>query len=382
MPGFQATRFEGMLMRHLGNIVSRLAAARRQMEASVANDDGRLDELREFGSNPGALTARIYIPKDLPDRAALVVVLHGCTQSASSYDRGSGWSTLADRHGFALLFPEQRRANNANLCFNWFVPGDARRGRGEASSISEMVRHMTANRRIDPERVFVTGLSAGGAMTSVMLATYPELFAGGAIIAGLPFASANSVPEALERMRGQGGPARSDLAARAKAAAPNHRGKRPALSVWHGTADTIVHPANSKAIVDQWRDLHGIEASSRVGMAKGHRHEVWHDAEGVPAIEKYDVRGMGHGTPLDTRSGEGCGAAGPHMLEANICSTRRIATSWGLTGKKESSSMGIGPSAPPRPSAPPHHPLYPQAQAGTGVGAVIENALRAAGLMR
>jgi poly(hydroxyalkanoate) depolymerase family esterase len=368
-------------MRRVGNTVARLTASSRAMRAAVANDDGRLNEMRGFGSNPGALDARSYVPDDLPAGAALVVVLHGCTQNASVYDAGSGWSRLADRHGFALLLPQQRRANNANLCFNWFEPSDARRGRGEALSISQMVEHMTAKHRLDRSRVFVTGLSAGGAMTSVMLASYPELFAGGAIIAGLPFASANTLPEALERMRGQGSPPRGELAARAEAAA-DHRRHKPTLSVWHGTRDTIVDPANAVAIVDQWRDLHGLGAADGVvEIADGHRREVWRDTKGRDIIEKYDVKGMGHGTPLDTRGSE-CGVAGPHMLEANICSTRRIADFWGLTGasaeRREPQRAGVASAARRAPA----RPARVRATGAQGVGKVIEDALRAAGLMR
>jgi len=127
-------------MRNLSDTIERLAAlgSRRNMPApSVVAD--RLRDFPEFGSNPGALRARIYIPPSLPEHAALVVVLHGCTQTAAGYDHGSGWSQLADRHGFALLFPEQQRANNANLCFNWFAPGDIQRGGGEALSIAQMI---------------------------------------------------------------------------------------------------------------------------------------------------------------------------------------------------------------------------------------------------
>ena len=276
-------------MRRLGNTVARLNASRRAMHLAIANDDGRLEEMRGFGSNPGALGARTYVPADLQSGAPLVVVLHGCTQSASIYDKGSGWSQLADRHGFAILYAEQGRANNANLCFNWYMPRDARRGRGEALSISQMIEHMTAKHQLDSSRVFITGLSAGGAMTAVMLATYPELFAGGAIIAGLPFASANTLPEALDRMRGRGGSTRRELAKRAGAAAP-HKGTTPTLSVWHGTRDTIVDPVNSAAIVDQWRDLHGLGTTAGViETVDGHRREVWHDANGREVIEKYDV---------------------------------------------------------------------------------------------
>jgi poly(hydroxyalkanoate) depolymerase family esterase len=351
------------------------------MRRRIANDDGRLGDMAEFGSNPGALIARTYLPAKLAKGAPLVVVLHGCTQSASVYDTGSGWSKLADRHGFALLFPEQRRANNPNLCFNWYLPADARRGQGEAKSISQMIKHMTAEHALDPSRVFVTGLSAGGAMASVMLATYPELFAGGAIIAGLAFARANSLPEALERMRGHGGPSRGELAARARAASP-YRGRLPTLSVWHGTRDAIVDPANAGEIVDQWRELHGIGAGpGAIEMADGHRREVWRDADGRDVIERYDINGMGHGTPLDTRGPEACGVAGPHMLEAGICSTRRIAASWGLIDRKAARAPLRTPDLE-TPLDAPARSMDVAAYGSNDVRAVIDNALRAAGLMR
>ena len=363
-------------MRRLGGIVSRLTAASRAMQAANGNDDGRLGALTAFGSNPGELDARLYTATDSP--TALVVVLHGCTQTASTYDRGSGWSELAERHGFAVLFPQQRRANNSHLCFNWFLPGDTRRGRGEAASISEMVQHVATRYGLYRSRIFITGLSAGGAMTSVMLACYPELFAGGAVIAGLPFASANTLPEALERMRGQGAPSRRELAARTLAAA-DHTKHHPTLSVWHGTNDSTVDRSNSTAIVDQWRDLHGLGTTGGVvEIVDGHRREAWSDAQGRVVIERYDVQGMGHGTPLDTRSSEPCGVAGPHMLEVGVCSTSRIARFWGLVSSASAQREQAQP-ADPAESKRLQPSFSPRASA---LVAVIEDALRAAGLMR
>ena len=141
-----------------------------------------------------------YVPSGLADDAALVVVLHGCGQTAAGYDYGAGWSTLADRYGFALLLPEQQRTNNAQRCFNWFSPADTERDSGEPASIKAMVDRMVRDHGIDPRRVFITGLSAGGAMTSAMLACYPEVFAAGAIIAGLPYGAAENVQQALQSM--------------------------------------------------------------------------------------------------------------------------------------------------------------------------------------
>ena len=188
----------------------RTAPSRRGRRAFAAAPADRLAELPPIRDNPGKLTARLYVPEGLEGPAPLVVVLHGCTQDAAVYDHGSGWSALADRHGFILLFPEQSRANNPMLCFNWFSGNDSQRGMGEAASIANMVAAVKAAHAIDPKRVFVTGLSAGGAMAGVMLATYPELFAGGAIIAGVAYGCASDVVGAFDCM---GGRARSDAKA-------------------------------------------------------------------------------------------------------------------------------------------------------------------------
>ena len=162
--------------------------------------DSPLLETVDFGSNPGALRMFSFVPDHRQAVPALVVVLHGCGQTAAGYDLGAGWSTLAKHYGFALLMPQQQSSNNGNGCFNWFNPEDTARDSGEACSIRQMIARMELDVGIDGRRVFVTGLSAGGAMTSVMLATYPELFAGGAIIAGLPFGVATNMREALSGM--------------------------------------------------------------------------------------------------------------------------------------------------------------------------------------
>src|SRR6516225_5446007 len=193
-----------------------------------------LVEVSRFGSNPGELRMFVFVPAHLQQSRALVVVLHGCGQTAAGYDHGAGWSTLAKHYGFALLMAEQRRANNANTCFNWFNPEDIARDGGEACSIREMIAHMVSTHGIDARRIFITGLSAGGGMTSVMLATYPEVFAAGAVIAGLPYGVASNLRQALDGMfYSPRRPARAlgDLVRKAS----HHRGPWPKISVWHGS---------------------------------------------------------------------------------------------------------------------------------------------------
>ncbi len=205
--------------------------ARASAFAPPTATEDRLSELRDFGANPGKLRARCYVPAGINASAPLVVVLHGCTQNAAVYDHGSGWSRLADRHGFILLFPEQQRANNPMLCFNWFAAEHTTRGTGEASSIRAMIAAMQQNHDVDSKRIFVTGLSAGGAMASAMLATYPELFAGGAIVAGVAYGSATSVAEAFECMGGRKGSSASALGQSVRAASP-HGGPWPRVQIW------------------------------------------------------------------------------------------------------------------------------------------------------
>jgi poly(hydroxyalkanoate) depolymerase family esterase len=354
----------------------------------------RLSDLAAFGPNPGGLRARTYVPADLPAQAALVVVLHGCTQTAAGYDHGSGWSQLADEAGFALLFPEQQTANNPNRCFNWFVPEHVSRGRGEVESVRQMIAQMIADHGLDPARVYVTGLSAGGAMTMAMLASYPEIFAGGAVIAGLPFGTANSVNQAFQRMRGQESRTGDALAGLVREGS-RHDGPWPTLSVWHGDADATVSPQNAQHIVGQWRALHGVAAApDRTETLDGQSRRVWVDGAGREVIEEITIAGMGHGTPLAT-AGEGAyGNAGPYMLDAGISSTRHIARFWGLakaapeTQAQPVPGRDIARRAPiaaerigPIPSAesPPPHPAAARQEF---IQSTIENALRAAGLMR
>lgn len=289
-----------------------------------------LAEVHEFGSNPGALRMFKYVPER--PNSALVVVLHGSSQTAASYDLGAGWSTLADRYGFVLLLPQQQIANNPNNGFNWFLLGDIERGRGEALSICQMIETMIAAHRIDRRRVFITGLSAGGAMACVMLAAYPELFAAGAVIAGLPYGTATNVNEALESMvhvRARSAREWGDLV---RAASP-HRGPWPRISVWHGSADPVVRPENADEIAKQWIDLHGLDHEpTGEELVDGYPRRVWRNRMGDDAIESYTIPGMAHGAPLATGNGEQhCGAPGAFLLDVGISSSYHIAKFWGLT---------------------------------------------------
>jgi feruloyl esterase len=273
-----------------------------------------------------------YRPDSLEQDPALVVVLHGCTQTAAGYDIGAGWSTLADRYGFALLFPEQQRSNNPNGCFNWFVPEHSRRDQGEPLSIRQMIEKSAVEYRVDRRRIFITGLSAGGAMTSIMLACYPEIFAAGAIIAGLPYGAATNVQQAFESMRQSSSRSAHEWGNLVRRAS-SHRGPWPRVSVWHGDADHTVVPSNALAVLKQWTDVHGLAlAPSARARVDGYPREVWLGKAGEELIEAYTISDMAHGTPLAIDQREGaCGSPGPFLLPVGISSSYHIAKFFGIT---------------------------------------------------
>jgi feruloyl esterase len=356
----------------------------------------RLQEVHDFGSNPGNLRMFWHRPPKTADDTALIVVLHGCTQTAAGYDYGAGWSTLADRYGFILLFPEQQTSNNPNGCFNWFLPEDVRRGGGEVLSIRQMIARIAHDQNINPRRVFITGLSAGGAMTSAMLACYPEVFAGGAIVAGLPYGAASNLQEAFHSMYQCPTRSAREWGDLVRKAAPQPT-RWPSISVWHGNADETVVPTNAREILKQWTDVHGLATTpSRQTTVDGYPRQVWTSDDGTEVIESYSITQMAHGTPLATGDrDDGCGSAGPFLLDVGISSSYHIAKFFGLVPgdhkPAQTTTLEFTPKLRPIMEAPTQSTAeHPNAQGthgrpsrpGIDIGAVIARALRSAGLMK
>ncbi|WP_395794775.1 PHB depolymerase family esterase [Aquimonas sp.] len=290
-----------------------------------------LTEVTGFGSNPGNLKMFKIIPAGLPANAPLVVALHGCAQSAASYDAETGWVLLANRWKFALLLPQQQSGNNSSTCFNWFESGDISRGSGEALSIRQMLTRMQTDHATDPARSYVTGLSAGGAMAAVMLATYPEAFTGGAIIAGIPYRCGVGTSAAFSCMNPGSDLSPAQWGDKVRAAS-THVGPWPVVSIWHGSSDTTVRPLNLTEAVQQWTNVHGVDQIADVeDSLLGYPRKVYRDSSGRNVVETISVTGMGHGTPVDPGSAETqCGTAGAYVLDANICSSYWIGRFWGL----------------------------------------------------
>ena len=371
-----------------------LAQLRRRTEAFAdgAGDgrEARMTETRSFGLNPGALRMLSHVPAGLRPGAPLVVVLHGCTQRAEAHAAAAGWLQLADRYGFVVVAPEQTPANNSNRCFNWYEPGDAKRSGGEAASIRAMAAHAVREHGLDPQRVFVTGLSAGGAMTGVMLAAYPEVFAGGGVVAGLPYGVADNLQEALGLMFDGRTRGAAELGALVRGAAPKG-GRLPRLAIWHGDADGTVKPHNAGEIAKQWASAHGLPTKpDRTEALPGRTRAVWRSPEtGEVLIESNLLKGFGHATPLSTGGPDGVGQAAPYMLEAGVSSSMEIARFWGIADEGARRAEAPAEARPPADRPEPEPESLGQgvmAAVGghvpAGVRDVIASALKTAGLMR
>jgi poly(hydroxyalkanoate) depolymerase family esterase len=335
-----------------------------------------LDAVTTFGTNPAQLKMYTHVPANVPaGPRPLVVVLHGCTQTAAAYE-SAGWSDLADAWGFYVVYPEQNTTrNNSSGCFNWggrwksapqtfvLTPealdlNEIARGQGENESIKEMVDKMKTDHAIDDKRVFVTGLSGGGAMTALMLAVWPDVFSGGAIFAGIPYGCATNkktTAEAGECLKSYTGadaylsrtPQQwGDLV---RAAAPSYKGPFPRVSIWHGTADSVVNNANMTELVKQWTDANGIDQTADAqDTVDGFPRAEYKDAAGKTLVETYTITGQSHGTevapatPIDPAqpSGAKCGKAGAYILSAGICSTYYAGKFFGLDGAGATGASG------------------------------------------
>jgi len=305
----------------------------------MAYIDSTLAPLRlasvDLGSsaNPAHLNMQYYLPPGLDAGAPLVVLLHGCRQDAATYAAGSGWPTLAARRGFALLLPGQSLLNNPLGCFNWFDPAALSPDSGEVASIIGMIEAMLAGHRLDRRRVFISGLSAGGAMAGAVLAAAPERFAGAGIIAGLPFGAADSALRAFQAMRAPRQSTGRAWGNRVRAASP-FDGRWPPVTIWHGTADRTVGPANAEALEAQWADVLALDPAHMVTEQYGrHACRMWHDRNGQVRLRRWVIDGLGHGTPISPNAAEDerrLGVASRFMLDCELGSTWLLARDWGL----------------------------------------------------
>jgi poly(hydroxyalkanoate) depolymerase family esterase len=307
-----------------------------------------LTQVSSFGSNPGGLDMFTYVPASMPANAPVVFALHGCTESASSYEN-AGWNALADTYKFYLVYPQQTSTNNPVECFNWAGEygnlADITRGQGEAESVAQMATYMKTTYSVDSSRVFMTGFSAGAAYAVAMLAMYPDVFAGGASFSGLPFGCANSVASAETCQSGAVSNTAAQWGTFVKNADPGYTGPLPRISIWQGSTDSTVNPANMTELVDQWTDATGLsQTPTTSNTVAGFPHAEYADGSGVVRVETYTLTGMGHAVAIDPS--DACGTADTYDIDEKICAVDVVAKFLGLEGSSgdggASSSGGSG----------------------------------------
>lgn len=276
----------------------------------------------------------VHVPPDLDPSVpvAAVCMLHGCTQDPSSFAAATAMNDTADRHGFVVVYPGQPRARNAQGCWNWFLPAHQQRGTGEPELIAGLVRRLLAkefDQAVDPARIFVAGLSSGGAMALILAVCYPDLFAAVAIHSGLPYRSADDVASAFAAM-GRAGAAPAPDGHPISAAMGEHARVVPSLVI-QGTADRTVAPENARRILSQLMHANHLAAPetcqhdpdrpnasqhARADSGLRYTHERWVDTRGALIHEAIEVHGLGHAWSGGVPGGSYTDPRGPSASEA------------------------------------------------------------------
>ena len=293
----------------------------------------------------GTRSYKLWIPDRYNKKTAvpLVLMLHGCTQTPDDFAAGARMNEVADAHNFLVAYPEQPASANPYKCWNWFDPAHQTRGAGEPSLLAAVVNDAQATHKVDPLRTYAVGVSAGGAMASILGAAYPELFAGLAVCAGVEYKAASNVAGALA-VQQSGGPDPDQQGIQAYQAIvvattpPAREGRRAAAArprprpirviVFHGALDALVRPVNGEQVIAQWaqtndllddaRDDNSVDAApdstitGTVPNGYSFTRSVYHDAAGQPVLEKWIVQDMKHAWPGGSIAGTYTDPKGPN----------------------------------------------------------------------
>lgn len=262
------------------------AAARR--EASPRIPEGAQYLARRHRTPAGSRGYRLYLPASQPQQPrGLILMLHGCNQTPDDFAIGTNMNALAEKHGLAIAYPAQTGVHNGASCWNWFKPGHQARGAGEPAILASLARKLMKEHGLRRDAVFVAGLSAGGAMAAVLADVYPDVFSAAGIHSGLARGAAGDVISAMSAMRNGG-----STGALHAVATPSQRVRR---IVFHGDADSTVHPSNATAIVEAAvKDAMPTMTSRRSVRGRGYARNEYAGVEGVTELELWMVEGAGH----------------------------------------------------------------------------------------
>ncbi|HLP50256.1 MAG TPA: PHB depolymerase family esterase [Chitinophagales bacterium] len=297
-----------------------------------------LVEVKNFGSNPGNLKMYTYTPPTLPTdkKAPLIVVLHGCLQSAGRVAAQSGWNKLADTYGFKIIYPQQKILNNPMKCFCWYRRNDIEKAQGESYSIKQMIDAAQKDNNIDTTQIFVTGLSAGAAMAVVMMSTYPEKINAGAIFAGGAYKTATNLWTAMLTFNGWRIKSPDKWGELVRAQNPGYTGAYPRMIIYQGNADVVVNKRNGSQLMKQWTNLHGLstvpnERIKKFTGIKSIERNVYKSEDGTAAVLYYKVKHLGHALLVDPGQcpNQG-GRRGAFSADKNYFSSYWTAVDFGL----------------------------------------------------
>ena len=257
--------------------------------APIAVPDGAQFGEHVFGNQAGSRAYKLYVPSGYNEQPLpLLVMLHGCTQSPDDFAAGTRMNDLAEEETFLVAYPAQAQSANVSKCWNWFSPADQQRDQGEPSLLAGITRQVMRDFRVQPGRVYIAGLSAGGAAAAIMGATYPDLYAAIGVHSGLACGAASDIPSAFAAMR-QG---RSDLAR-----APGRVGRAVPTIVFHGDRDTTVNPVNGDQVIAQSKATADLRTTVTTGGAPGgirYTCTVQTDENGRSVLEQWVLHGAGH----------------------------------------------------------------------------------------
>jgi poly(hydroxyalkanoate) depolymerase family esterase len=265
---------------------------------------------KSFSNEAGRRAYKLYSPSRYGDEPRpLIVMLHGCTQSADDFAAGTRMNFAAEEHACFVVYPEQPVSANASKCWNWFKGSDQQRGRGEPALIAGITRQVMRDHRVDARRVYIAGLSAGGAAATIMGEAYPDLYAAVGVHSGLACGAARDLPTAFAAMRGDD-PLHASMSRK-----PGERAL-PTI-VFHGDRDTTVHPRNSAEVIARANAGSPSDASVDRGSVSGRRYtrSIQRDANGRSVLEHWEIHGAGHAWSGGNAAGSFTDPTGPDATQ-------------------------------------------------------------------